>query len=468
MSLEKIKEILGSKGFIDKAEDKQPYEKSWRGSYQGNALLVAFPSSTEQISKIIKLCLETKIPVVPQGGNTGLVMGGVPDKKGDEIVLNLSRMNKIRSVDTDNFTMIAEAGCILQSLQEKAKENNRLFPMSIASEGSAMLGGIISTNAGGTSVIRYGNMRDLVLGLEVILPDGEIWNGLTTLRKDNTGYDLKQLFIGAEGTLGIITAASLKLFPPPKNTATLYLGVANINDAIKIYSRFREELGDNLTAFEMISGHSLEVALMHIAESRNPLGSTYPYSLLVEISGWQEEGLFRTSIENFLGSLIEKGMVKDAVIAESISHAKQFWHIREHIPEAIRKAGKGIHFDISMPISTIPEFIKTTDANIISKIPSIKLTCFGHVGDGNLHYNMYLPQATENAAFDKIKEEIKSIVYGAVLKFSGSISAEHGIGMERKEEFKKHVSAAELKLMKNIKKSIDPNHLMNRGKIFDE
>ncbi len=467
MSLDKIKNILGAKGFLEKAEDKLPFEKSWRGGYQGKAALIALPSSVDQVSKVVEICVEAKIPIVPQGGNTGLVSGGVPDNSGKEIVISLSRLNKIRAIDKDNFTMVAEAGCILQTLQEKAKENNRLFPMSIASEGSAMLGGLISTNAGGTAVIRYGNMRDLVFGLEVVLPSGDIWNGLTTLRKDNTGYDLKQLFIGAEGTLGIITAASVKLFPVPKNKITLFIGVENIDDAAKLFGIFRMEFGDNLTAFEMVSGHGMELAIKNIPDIRNPLSSIYPYSLLIEISSWAEEETEKSRVENFLASLMEKGVVKDAALAGSIAQERQFWHIREHIPEAIKKAGKGLHFDISMPISSIPGFIKGTDKAILDSNYGIKLAPFGHMGDGNLHYNMYISQAVDDTAFQKTKNEIKTIVYDRIAGCSGSISAEHGIGLERKEELKKYTPGVELKMMKNIKKALDPDNLMNPGRIFD-
>lgn len=464
LGTEKIKRILGDKNYLDNPEEMLPYLTSWRGGYKGNSPLVALPNSVSQIQEIVKICAAEKILIIPQGGNTGLVAGSVP-VLGNEIIINLSRLNKIRHIDKMGFCITAEAGVVLQKLQETAAENGMLFPLSMASEGSAEIGGVVSTNAGGTAVLRYGNMRDLLLGLEVVLPNGNLLKKLPHVKKDNTGYDLKQIFIGAEGTLGIITAASLKLFPQPREKATAFLGLDNLQDAIAILHSIKSAASDELTAFEFISAEALELVLQE-HNLRNPLSETSAYYLLIELSSFKEISELHEFCEKILAQAFEKNLIRDAAIAASLAQGKEFWFLRENIAESARKAGKGIHFDISVPIAKIPEFIQKTTAAALKNFPNLRSFPFGHIGDGNIHYNFYLPPGIADADFAATKKILKKIVYDSVVELEGSISAEHGIGLERKEDFLLYKPALEIELMRKLKASFDPNNIMNPGKIF--
>lgn len=466
MTLEKIKELVGASGFIDNPSDMEAYTTSWRGGWKGKTPLVVFPDSAKKVSEIIKICASEKIAIVPQGGNTGLVGGATPSSSGKEIIINLSRMNKIKEIDLSAFTMTVEAGCVLANMQSAALEKGRLFPISIASEGSAQAGGIVSTNAGGTAVLKYGTTRDIVLGLEAVLPDGSIWNGLKTLRKDNTGYDLKNIFIGAEGTLGIVTAATFKLFPMPKQKETFLLAVKDANTAIELLARFREGTGDLVNAFEIISGECMALVLKHIPNTRAPFAKTYPEYILAEFSSPFEGDFLRSQLENMLSAEFESGRVLDAIMAESIAQAKEIWHIREHISEAEKKEGRGVHFDVSLPIATIPDFMESAGKTIKNKVSDAQIIAFGHIGDGNMHYNMCLPKNISDGDFLNKKKILKEIIYSEIKKRDGSISAEHGVGQERKEDLKNYKAPIDIELMKKIKAALDPDNIMNPGKIF--
>lgn len=468
MSIEAIKVLLGPKQFLDKQEDMAPHLSSWRGGYTGKAALVALPTSTEQVSEIVKLCAKANIAVVPQGGNTGLVGGAVPDNSGNSILLNLSKMNRVRALDAVNFTVTAEAGVILESLQNTCADKGFLFPLSMASEGSAEVGGFVSTNAGGTAVLKYGTTRELVLGVEVVLPNGEIWHGLNGLRKNNTGYDLKQLFIGAEGTLGIVTAATLKLFPLPRQVETAFVGVPSIKDAVDVFGLLKKEAGEALGAFECISDAAMRLVLKHVPEARLPLATTAPYYLLIELSSPSEKMSLRESLEAALSDAIERGSATDGVIATSLTHAKSFWHIRETISEAEKKEGKGLHFDISVPISNVSGFITNANAEITKQFPDAIILPFGHIGDGNIHYNLCFRNDTAAAkTFIATKDTLKKTVYAILAQHHGSISAEHGVGVERKQDLLTVKDATSLALMRTLKKAIDPKNLMNPGKMLD-
>lgn len=462
--LNAIKALLGNGHYLDQPQDMEPYTHAWRGGWKGSAALVAFPTSTEQVSKLVKLCRAQHITIIPQGGNTGLVGGSVGLKNQDNILINLSKMNKIRDINPFNFTLTAEAGCILQDVQEAAETQELLFPLSMASEGSCEVGGVVSTNAGGTGVLRYGNTRDLVLGLEVVLPNGEIFHGLKQLRKDNTGYDLKQLFIGAEGTLGIVTAAVFKLFPRPLQTETALVALSDAAAAIPLLKRFRQETGDTISAFELISHQAQSLVTTHL-DARPPFPQDYPYSLLIELSSSQKSRNLREELEQILAGALEDNSVMDAIIAESVAHANDFWFIREHISEAEKKEGRGIHFDVSIPISDIATFMHAADAEIQQALPQAQIIAFGHIGDGNIHYNLCLPKDMTDADFQMAKTEAKTIVYNHIHRLHGSISAEHGIGIERRDDLHHYKSDTELSLMRAVKHALDPEGLMNPGKM---
>ncbi len=462
-ALNQIKKLLGPSGWIDEPHRMQPYLTSWRNGSVGNSPLIALPSTTQEVASLVKICYQKQIPMTPQGGNTGLVGGSIPSQRGNELIVSLSRMNKICSFDAVGSSITVEAGVILESLQDVANDRGFLFPLSIASEGSAQIGGIISTNAGGTGVLRYGNMRELVLGLEVVLPDGGIIANLKGLRKDNTGYNLSQYFIGAEGTLGIVTTATLKLFPKPNQTLTAILAIPNAQCALDLLQVFRKECAEYLSAFEIMSAAALKLVIKNIPGARYPGKAETPYYLLVELAASSISAPLRAVFENMAAQALDNGKILDAVLAESFEHAKQFWALRESTSEALRKEGTGIHFDISLPLTQLADFLEDTGRKISAVAPEMTLMPFGHIGDGNIHYNMYMP-APPTAIFRK---QIKEIVFTEVVRRHGSISAEHGIGIERKDELKKYKAPAEINLMHKIKRAIDPDNLMNPGKIFD-
>ena len=462
--IETLAAIVGAQNVITDAETMHPYLGDWRGRYRGAARCVVRPGTTAEVSAIVRACSAAGVAMLPQGGNTSHCGASIPDKSGKTVLISLSRLNKIRAVDAANNTITVEAGCVLQNLQEAALAVDRLFPLSLAAEGSCQIGGNLSTNAGGVQVLRYGNARELVLGLEVVLPDGEVWNGLRGLRKDNTGYDLKQLFIGAEGTLGIITAAVVKLFPLPRSTATAWLAIASPQAAIGLLNGLQAAFGAMLTACELVSDISLGMVLKHIPGAQAPLEKS-PWYLLVELSGSGEEAALRDALATFLEPALESGEISDAVLAQSVDQAKRLWNLRESISEAQKIEGFSIKHDISVPVSRIPEFLERAGSALQHAWPGIRIVAFGHVGDGNLHYNQSKPEAGENAAFIAAQPQVNEMVHDIVHQLGGSISAEHGIGQLKREEILRYKSPLEMQMMRTIKQAFDPRGLMNPGKV---
>ncbi|HEY3916182.1 MAG TPA: FAD-binding oxidoreductase [Stellaceae bacterium] len=465
-ALARLRELLGEKGFIADTAAMEPYLREERGSYHGAAKAVLRPASTEEVAAIVKLCAEAKLPIFPQGGNTGLAGGAVPWEDGNGVVLSLSRMNRIREVEPIDFSITVEAGVILAEVQKAAEAADRLFPLSLGAEGTCQIGGNISTNAGGIAVLRYGNTRSLVLGLEVVLPDGRVWHGLRALRKDNTGYDLKQLFIGGEGTLGIITAATLRLFPLPKSVETAFLGLARVEDAMALFSRARKASGDQLTAFELISRFGVDMAVKHIAGVTDPLPTKFPWYVLLEVSSSETQSGLLETLERFLSESLEAGLVKDGVIAKSGPQARDLWRIREGLVEAQKFEGGSIKHDISVPVSRVAEFITRAHAAIAERLPGIRPNAFGHVGDGNIHYNIHQPERADKAVFLARQAEFNRIVHDIAVGLNGSISAEHGIGRLKVGELAHYKAPLEIELMRRVKHALDPDGIMNPGKIL--
>ena len=465
MMIETLADIVGAQNVITDAETMHPYLGDWRGRYRGAARCVVRPGTTAEVSAIVRACSAAGVAMLPQGGNTSHCGASIPDKSGKTVLISLSRLNKIRAVDAANNTITVEAGCVLQNLQEAALAVDRLFPLSLAAEGSCQIGGNLSTNAGGVQVLRYGNARELVLGLEVVLPDGEVWNGLRGLRKDNTGYDLKQLFIGAEGTLGIITAAVMKLFPLPQATATAWLAIASPHVAVRLLNDLQAAFGTTLTACELVSDISLGMVLKHIRGTQPPLSNS-PWYLLVELSGPGKEGTLRGALEGFLEQALENETITDAVLAQSGEQAERLWTLRESISEAQKIEGFSIKHDISVPVSRIGEFVDRADAALNAAYPGIRIVAFGHVGDGNLHYNQSKPEAGENAVFIAAQGEVNRIVHDIVHELGGSISAEHGIGQLKREELLRYKSPVEMDMMRAVKRALDPTGIMNPGKVI--
>lgn len=464
-AIEKIKIILGPGGYIDDPAQMEKHLVAWRGGWRGTSPLVALPSTTMQVAEIIKVCAASRIPIVPQGGNTGTVGGCIPSADGNQIVIGLGRLNKIRMIDRAAAVATVEAGVILQNLQEEADKTGFLFPLSMGSQGSAQIGGAISTNAGGTAVLRYGNTRELVLGVEAVLPNGEIFSSLKGLRKDNMGYNLSQYLIGSEGTLGIVTAAALKLFPKPQQSLTAVAAVKDADAALSLLGDFRAKCGEYLSGFEIISEAAIKLSLKNIPGTRRPGETEAPYYILVQLDATSAAAPLRAAFEEAAAAALENGKMLDAVIAESTAQARQFWNLREHIPDAIRKEAAAIHFDIALPLAEIPDFLKKTSAAVRAAAPAIVIAPFGHIGDGNIHYNMCFAEAPED--FPAVKKRIQDIVYADVLKRGGSLSAEHGIGTARKEALRLARPAADIALMKAVKRAFDPDGIMNPNKIFD-
>jgi FAD/FMN-containing dehydrogenase len=450
--------------------DLSAFTQDWRKRAHGKALAVVRPGSTEEVAAIVKACAQhqaaTGVSLVPQGGNTGLAVGSVPDDSGRQIVLNLTRMNAVRGIDSDNLTMTVEAGCILQSLQDAGEAAGFLFPLSLAAEGSCTIGGNLGTNAGGTQVVRYGNARDLCLGLEVVTAQGEIWHGLSGLRKDNTGYDLRDLFIGSEGTLGIITAATLKLYPLPAARLTAWAAVPSMEAAVVLLGLAHRHLGAGLTGFEVMSQFALSLVDKHFRQLSVPLYQNAPFCVLLENSDHESETHARALFEHLLETAMEQGCVSDAVVAESLNQARHLWHLRESIPLAQAEEGLNIKHDVSVPVSRIPEFVAQTDAVLQREIPGVRLVNFGHLGDGNLHYNVQAPEGLDANSFLRDQEDrVNVLVYDAVARFGGSISAEHGVGSLKTDKLPRYKSAVALGMMHAIKQALDPYNLMNPGRI---
>ena len=464
--LQRLTAIVGARGIITDAADMAPHLADWRVLYKGAAMAVVRPASTEEVAQVVRLCAETRTPIVPQGGNTGMCGAATPDASGKAVIIALGRMNKIIEVNALNNTMTVEAGCILANIQQAAADVDRLFPLSLGGEGSCLIGGNISTNAGGINVLRYGNTRDLVLGLEAVLPDGRVWNGLRGLRKDNTGYDLKHLFIGAEGTLGIITQAVLKLFPRPHANVTAFAGITDPAQAVELLALLRAQCGDGISAFEIISRTCLEMVVRRIPGARDPLPAPYPWYVLTELTDAQDGGSLRATVEQALGAGIERGFAQDVVIAENAAQGKALWRMRESIPDAAKIEGLVYRHDIAVNVSRIPEFIATASAALEAGYPGVRIICFGHLGDGNLHFNAFVPGRDRSDPVARTMTDVNRLVHDIVQQFGGSISAEHGIGQSKRGELAHYKSANELDLMRIVKKALDPDNLMNPGKVL--
>ena len=463
--LKNLKEISGPKGWIDDQAAMQPFIKEPRDKFQGKTPLVLLPNTTEKVSEIVTYCAQNNISIVPQGGNTGLVGGSIPTLSGNEILVSLKRLTRIREKDAHNQTITVETGCILSDIQDLAKDMGFLFPLSLAAKGSCMIGGNLSTNAGGVNVLHYGNMRSLVLGLEVVLPTGEIWQGLVGLRKDNTGYDLKQLFIGAEGTLGIITAATLKLFPYPHERQTAFVAVPTPQAAVELLELTRSISGDCITAFEMMPRLGIEIVTRHIPETRDPMTSSHDWYVLMECTSPISRSLLDLEqvMETILSEAMDKGLVLDGVIAKNETESNNLWRLRENMSAAQKHEGGSIKHDISVPISAIPDFLIEAGELVEKLIPSARLVPFGHLGDGNLHYNVTQPLDMDKSDFLDKWEDLNRHVHDLVHKYKGSFSAEHGIGRMKVPEMLHYKSKVELDMMRQIKKSLDPDNIMNPG-----
>ena len=464
--LETLRAALGAPHVLSEG-DLSAYEQDWRKRTRGKALAVVRPGSTAEVAAVVKACAAAGASIVPQGGNTGLVAGSTPDDSGRQVVLSLQRMQAVRQLDAANMSITVEAGCVLQNLQDAAEKAGFLFPLSLAAEGSCTIGGNLATNAGGTQVLRYGNARDLCLGLEVVTAQGEIWNGLSGLRKDNTGYDLRHLMIGSEGTLGIITAATLKLHPLPSATLTAWAALPSLAAAVQLLGLAQKHLASGLTGFEVMGQFALSLVAKHFPQQRVPLWDSTPYCVLLENSDFESEAHARERFEQLMEQALEAGIITDAVVAENIAQARALWHVRESIPLAQAEEGLNIKHDISIPVSRIPEFVATTDALLQRSIPGVRLVNFGHLGDGNLHYNVQCPEGTDPAAFLHANEaRINTLVYDSVLAHQGSISAEHGVGSLKRDTLPHYKSAVALQMMRTIKAALDPQNLLNPGRVL--
>jgi len=463
--LDALREAVGERHVLSDG-DLSAWELDWRKRYRGRALAVVRPATTAEVAAVVKACVLHGAGIVPQGGNTGLVGGSVPDASGTQVVLSLARMNRIRGIDAANSTLTADAGCVLQSLQEAAAAQGLLLPLSLAAEGSCMIGGNLATNAGGTQVLRYGNARELCLGLEVVTAAGDVWDGLSGLRKDNTGYDLRDLFIGSEGTLGVITGATLKLYPQPAAVMTALAIVPSLEAAVRLLQRAQARLGAGLTGFEVMGQLALDLVRKHFPQLPRPVPPA-SWTVLLEQSDTEGEAHARALFESLLESALEDGIVEDAAVAESIEQSNAMWHLRESIPLAQAEEGLNIKHDISLPVSRIAAFVAGTDAALQAAIPGVRLVNFGHLGDGNLHYNVQAPEGGSAADFlHEHEARVNAIVYDAVTAHGGSISAEHGIGALKREELAQRKSPVALALMRAIKQALDPAGLMNPGRVL--
>ena len=464
--LEQLRSICGQAHVLTEG-DLSAWEVDWRKRSYGKALAVVRPGNTDEVAQVVKACLAARVSLVPQGGNTGLVVGSTPDDSGTQVVLSLQRLRAVREIDAANLTITVEAGCVLQHLQEAALQAGFLFPLSLAAEGSCTIGGNLATNAGGTQVLRYGNARELCLGLEVVTAAGEVWHGLSGLRKDNTGYDLRDLYIGSEGTLGVITAATLKLYPLPAARLTAWAAVASMDEAVALLGLAQQHLGASLTGFEVMGQFALSLVVKHFAQLKVPFHDSAAFGVLLECSDQESETHARAQFERLLEAALENGCVSDAVVAESLAQARQLWHVRESIPLAQAEEGLNIKHDISVPVSRIPDFVRDTDALLQKEIPGVRLVNFGHLGDGNLHYNVQAPAGVDAQAFLREQEdEVNTLVFETVQRFGGSISAEHGVGTLKVSKLEQHKSPVALGLMRSIKTALDPHKLMNPGKVL--
>jgi FAD/FMN-containing dehydrogenase len=464
----RIRHALGPAGCLDEPADVEPFLVDFRGLYRGATPLVACPASTAEVATVLATCHELGVGVVPHGGNTSYCGGATPGERGDEIVLSLRRMNRIRAIDPDNFSMTVEAGCVLAAVQAAAESADRYFPLSLGSEGSCQIGGNLATNAGGLNALRYGVARDLVLGLEVVLADGRVIDGLTSLRKDNTGYDLRDLFVGAEGTLGVITAASLKLFPRPRTVETAFLAVPGLAAAVQLLGRLRAATGDLVTSFEYLPRIAVELAVRHVPGVADPLGRAWDAYVLCEVATPRVDPALRGLLEQALEDAIGAGLVADAVIAESLAQRNALWRLRESVPEAQRAEGASIKHDVSVPVAALPAFAAEASAAVLAVVPDGRLVAYGHVGDGNLHFNVSVPVGGDAQEFLARAPAIHREVHDIVRRYRGSISAEHGIGRLKRAELARHKGAVELEVMRSLKRALDPRGILNRGKLLPD
>lgn len=468
--LQSLRDILGPTQVLTENTAIAPYLTDWRKRYTGRAIAVVQPIDTSQVAAIVAICARTRTPLVPQGGNTGLVGGATPDSSGNAIVLSCRRMQKIRALDPVGNTITAEAGVVLTTLQEAARNVDRLFPLSLAAEGSCTLGGNLSTNAGGTAVLRYGNARELCLALEVVTPQAEIVGSkggtLYGLRKDNTGYDLRDLFIGAEGTLGVITAATMKLFPAPRAQVTALCGIKSPTHALALFALAQVRCASTLTAFELISDLALVLVERHYPQCRYPFGAHHPYAVLLEVSDHEDDAHARALLAEVIEAALGKEIIDDAIVAQNLAQSRMLWALRENISEAQAAEGPNIKHDISLPIATIPEFIASTDAAVQKTFPGTQIVNFGHLGDGNLHYNIARTGALTDTELAALRTPINRLVHDAVCERGGSISAEHGLGQLKREEIRRYKSESEFRLMRALKDAFDPLGIMNPGKVL--
>jgi len=465
-ALAELKAVVGPKGWVEDTSEMERHLIDERRLFRGRTPAVVRPATTREVADVVRICQSHGIPLVPQGGNTGMVGGATPHEDGRELLLSLERLNRIRNVDPLDYTMTAEAGCVLAKLQKAAEDVDRLFPLSLGAEGSCMIGGNLSTNAGGIAVLRYGNARDLTLGLEVVLPDGRVLDALTALRKDNTGYDLKQLFIGAEGTLGVITAAVLKLFPRPREVVTALAAVPSPAAAIALLAHARQSSGDQLSAFELMSRFALELVFAHVPGTYDPLAKAYEHYVLLELSSSDAEERLAPRLEAALADALERGLVLDAVVASNVAQAKTLWRIRESITEAQKSDGGGLKHDVSVPVSRVADFIDRASAACRAEEPGVRVLAFGHVGDGNVHFNLCRPLGADAKAFEARAGSFNRIVHDIVAAMGGSISAEHGIGRVKRAELAHYAAPLELELMRALKRTLDPRGIMNPGKVL--
>jgi FAD/FMN-containing dehydrogenase len=468
--LEQLRQICGPANVLtheDPAVDLSPWEQDWRKRVSGRALAVVRPGDTAQVAAVVKACAAHQTPIVPQGGNTGLVVGGIPDNSGLQIVLSMTRMNAVRAIDPANLTITVEAGCVLQNLQTAAEQAGFLFPLSLGAEGSCTIGGNLGTNAGGTQVVRYGNTRELCLGLEVVTAQGEVWHGLSGLRKDNTGYDLRNLMIGSEGTLGIITAATMKLYPQPAAQLTAWAAVPSMEAAVQLLGLAHQRLGPGLTGFEVMGQFALSLVDKHYPHLRVPIWQDTPWCVLLENSDSESEQHARVQFEALLETAMEQGWVSDAVVAENLTQAKGLWHIRESITLAQVQEGQNIKHDISIPVSQIAKFVQETDALLEREVPGVRLVDFGHLGDGNLHYNVQAPEGSDGKDFVRaFEDKINTLVFDQVKRFNGSISAEHGVGAQKVNKLPHYKDPTALAMMRAVKQALDPHNIMNPGRVL--
>jgi FAD/FMN-containing dehydrogenase len=458
--------IVGPPHALTSDDDTLPYRIEWRDRFPGRTPLVLRPGSVAEVSAVLALANETRTAIVPQGGNTGLVGAQVPDQSGTEVVLSLDRMTRIRAVDAEGYTMTVEAGAVLADVQAAAEAADRLFPLSLGAEGSCRIGGNISSNAGGTAVLAYGNTRDLVLGLEVVLADGRVWEGLNALRKDNTGYDLKQLFIGGEGTLGVITAAVLKLFPRPKGQAVAFVAVESPAAALALFQLARERAGHDLSGFELMPRIGLDFVLAHLPGTRDPLAAPSAWYVLIEIGSGHSDEAASATLEDVLGTAFEAGTVADAALAQSLADRQAFWHLRHGMSEAQKPEGGSIKHDISVPVARVPAFLDEAIAAVEAMVPGCRPVPFGHLGDGNIHFNVSQPVGADKAAYLARWEEMNALVHGIVARYHGSISAEHGIGRLKRDLLPSVKGPVAMDMMRSIKAALDPNGILNPGKML--